>query len=611
MDAAAISQRVADFLKQHPPFHAVSDADLLALAAGGRVRFHEAGEFILWQGEPHKLLVFVIQQGTVTLWDETGGHAELRDVRGAGDLLGAERFHGARMCLHSARATSDVVLYGFPADQFEALVLAHGAARQYVSALGGVTTDLQRTDGRPEPHRLFLHDVAGPVQTCRPQDSLAEVARVMARTGRDAVAVVDTQLRPVGIVTSASLLAWIAEGGGTASQPVSLVQAGPPPVVGPDATMTEGVIAIGESETGVVAMTSDGTTDGHLLALVAPRDLTPAFGDQPANILRDIARAGHLDTLNALNARARACALQHLTGAASAEWIARFTDLVNVGILRRVLALTGQADTPGCWCVCGAAGRGESITRREPHVVLIHGDLSSAWDPLESYLRVSDGLAACDFLPGFETPFEPAFYVASVAEWGRRFDAWMRNPVLEQMSRSRPLFDLRPFHGPAALYEAVREGVAREVDRDILQVLAHDCLASLPPLTFFQDAVVEESGERTAVFRLGHNALAPLVDVGRVFGMAARRVMGTSTLDRFAIARTLLPASDSIFRDAAATLRIVLWQQGRIGISQGTDGTELPPSLLGRLDRHMLKSGFPAIHRLLEFTADSAWLESI
>jgi hypothetical protein len=55
----------------------------------------------------------------------------------------------------------------------------------------------------------------------------------------------------------------------------------------------------------------------------------------------------------------------------------------------------------------------------------------------------------------------------------------------------------------------------------------------------------------------------------------------------------------------------VLWQQGRVGISQGTNGTVLPAALLSRHDRHVLKSGFPAIHRLLEFTANPKWLDEI
>ena len=129
METSAIRYRVADFLKEHPPFNAMEDADLVALAANGRVRFYEANEFILWQGEPHKVHVFVIQQGTVSLWDERRGVAALRDVRGAGDLLGVEQFNGARAVLLSARSTSDVVVYGFQATDFGELLTKYPLPR--------------------------------------------------------------------------------------------------------------------------------------------------------------------------------------------------------------------------------------------------------------------------------------------------------------------------------------------------------------------------------------------------------------------------------------------------------------------------------------------------
>ena len=85
-------------------------------------------------------------------------------------------------------------------------------------------------------------------------------------------------------------------------------------------------------------------------------------------------------------------------------------------------------------------------------------------------------------------------------------------------------------------------------------------------------------------------------------------MLGTSTLERFAGARTRLPEHEAIFRDASETLRILLWQQARIGIAQGTSGSELPPALLSRHDRHVLKGGFRSILRLIEFTGNSSWL---
>ena len=244
-------------------------------------------------------------------------------------------------------------------------------------------------------------------------------------------------------------------------------------------------------------------------------------------------------------------------------------------------------------------------------MVLLHDDGQDRGDLERRYSQVIDDLAECDYLPHVSVPVDPSFHVASTTEWRRRYEAWIQNPVIEGMARNRMLFDLRPLHGATSLWRQIRDGVSKAVDRDIVRVLAHDCLASLPPLTFHQDAVIEQSGEQTTVFRLEQSALRPLVDLGRVLGMAARDVMGTSTIDRFAMARHLLPEHEAIFRDAAETLRIVLWQQGRVGISQGTDGAELPLSLLSRHDRHALKSGFPAIHRLLEFSADPKWLDEI
>jgi CBS domain-containing protein len=364
VETSAISYRVADFLKQYPPFTAIDEKDLVGLAAFGRVRFFEAHEFLMWQGEPHKAHIFVIQQGTVSLWDERGGRAELRDVRGAGDLIGGEQFHGERACLYTAQATSDVVIYGFPAQDFEALLDRYPYAAKFVAALGTVTTDFQRTDEQADPRRMFLHQVASPLQTCAPATTVAEAARLLARSGADAMAVAEgEELR--GLVSASALLLWLADGG-SGDRPVSDLRVALPPTVGPDASVTDGVLAMGTADVPAVAMTADGTSTGRLLSVLTPRDVAPAFGDQPAVILRDIRRATDIASLRALNQRARACALHHLTSAGSADWILRFTDAVDVAILKRLFVLTAQDDAAGCWCVCGASGRGESISMQIP-----------------------------------------------------------------------------------------------------------------------------------------------------------------------------------------------------------------------------------------------------
>ena len=613
MDTSAISYRVADFLKKHPPFQTMEESDLLELAARGRVRFHEANEYVLWQGEPHKLHVFVIQQGTVTLWDEADERAALRDVRGAGDMLAIERFTGAPCCLHSARSGSDVVIYAFPASDFEDLVLKYPYARQFVEAYDTVTADFQWAKDARDPQKIFLHDVVGrrALESCSARTSIRDVARSMLTTGSDAIAVLDEENRVQGVATVSSVLAWVAAGAGSAEQSIAGPARGVPPAVGWAASVVDGVLAIAEADAAALAVTSDGSSSGQLQALVTSRDIARAFGDQPNSILREIRLAANTGELRELNHRARAFALQHLTSAASVDWLARFVSLTDMNIVKRIIALADGEVSSACWCFCGASGRVESLTRHAPQLVLIAEDESGRSELQQRYERVSDALTACDYLVRADMTFDRSFYVASKAEWRERFEQWLRDPVRSRMYLARSLFDLRPVHGPESLWHDVETTVVGAVDRDLLYVLANDCLASLPPLTFFQDAVVEESGEQTTVFRLEHSALQPLVDVGRVFGMAANEVLGTSTLERFACARTLLPEHESIFREASETLRILLWQQARIGIGQGTSGSELPPALLSRHDRHVLKSGFRSILRLIEFTGNSPWFETL
>ena len=184
MDTAAVGYRIVDFLKTNPPFSAVSDTDLLALTTAGRVKFYEANDFILWQGEPHKAYVFVIQQGTVSLWDDSGDRSTLRDIRGAGDLLGIERFSGARSCLQSAKAESDVLIYAFAEADFRALLEKYPHARDYVAAYGSVTA-YQSADHRRDARHVFLHDVVGrrSVVSCAATDRISEVARRLLDCG--------------------------------------------------------------------------------------------------------------------------------------------------------------------------------------------------------------------------------------------------------------------------------------------------------------------------------------------------------------------------------------------------------------------------------------------
>ena len=174
----------------------------------------------------------------------------LRDVRGAGDMLGIEQFNDAGCYPYSARSASDVVIYAFPANEFKALVLKYPYAQRYAAAYGNVTADYQSTEERRDPQNIFLHDLAGrkKLLSCNAHDSIREVARTMRTTGADAIAVLDSEQRARAVLTASSFLEWIEEGGGDSQKPIASLLRRAPLAIAANASVTDGVLAMGAAD---------------------------------------------------------------------------------------------------------------------------------------------------------------------------------------------------------------------------------------------------------------------------------------------------------------------------------------------------------------------------
>jgi CBS domain-containing protein len=621
LDTSAIRYRVVDFLKEYPPFQAMAEEDLLALVARGRVRFHEVDEYVHWQGKPCGELFFVIQQGAVSLFEEGGETERLRDVRGPGDLLGIERLLGTTSYRYSAKAASDVILYALPSSEMEPLLARYPSASGYLAAHASVSASYDPPDPRRRIERAFAHDVSRrrPLVTCSPQDSVRDAVRWMNEAASSAIALLSEEGTLHGVLTLEHVLGALAEGRLDAELPVAELVSGPPGTVAPNATIDQCLLAMVDRADGVVALTDGGLPSGRLHALVTAADLAPVFGEQPPSLLREIAHAPSLAALASLNQRARGFILQQLTTPASVDWLSQLARRIDGRIFERVIALLGLpcGGSDGvdlCWFFYGASGRAESMTALVPQVGLVFaGDPEPAdASPAQWHARVLEALHECGYVGGRNpSSADTAFACARLGEWQDRFRGFVRDPVANAIYKGRPLFDLRPVLGNPRLLDRLQDTVRAEVGASdvFVRLLANDCLANLPPLAFFRDLVVEDTGEKTGVLHLERSALLPLVDVGRVFAIAAGRLFADTTLERFALARAQLPKDESIFREAADSLRVMLYHKARAGIRRQESGAELDPASLSRYDRQVLKSGFASILRLLEFTAACRWLE--
>ena len=68
--------------------------------------FHESEEFVFRQGQAPRACLWVIQQGTVELIDESHEGPPLRDLLESGDVLGLDGLLGRTSYACSARTSS-------------------------------------------------------------------------------------------------------------------------------------------------------------------------------------------------------------------------------------------------------------------------------------------------------------------------------------------------------------------------------------------------------------------------------------------------------------------------------------------------------------------------
>ena len=120
MKGSSISVRIADFLKEYPPFQFLDRETLRELASQAKVKFHEDQEIVFSQGQPRDQWIYVIQQGNVRILDESDNKVTLIDLRGPGDLLGLHGIRSEEPYQHTCRTDTETILYGNDSLRFAA-----------------------------------------------------------------------------------------------------------------------------------------------------------------------------------------------------------------------------------------------------------------------------------------------------------------------------------------------------------------------------------------------------------------------------------------------------------------------------------------------------------
>jgi len=552
MNTSVIRYRVADFLKSHAPFDSLPAQHLIELAGQGRVRFHEADEYIFKKGQAKSSWVWIIQQGRVELVDDTAGSNQLRDVLGEGDLLGLERFLGDGAYMSSARTASDVIVYAIDAGAFEDLAARHPSVKQYLAAHYSVA-------GTGIGRRSWLDAEAPSLEFLQVR---TRAAALMIGSNLPAL--------PKSFTTRSAVHAMLRSRS--------------------DAVAVEGGALLTASDLALFCDRNPSLLLREVRQASCVEELAPLLRQGTRMVLDGLARSSDVDDCAHIAAE---------IAAAAAATCIRFAhqDAISAGI-----------EPPSerfCWVTFGAMARGEMLRLAPPKIGVVYedaGETAAASMYFNAVMgQVGAWFAACGLEGTAPVWPEGAHPCMPLSEWKRFFHATIHKPYAYDLFARRELFDLCELTGDAALLAELTNHITRELEQTedlLIPLLANDTLGNLPPLTVFRGLVLGSDGSERDALDLAEFVINPISDAARVY-MLGKHAAPVNTLNRLEAAALDSPEAAAIFQDAADAFRIALFQQTVAGTQV------IAPSALGKFDQRVMKTSFSSILRLLELTAST------
>jgi CBS domain-containing protein len=390
--------------------------------------------------------------------------------------------------------------------------------------------------------------LGGPIATCTPATSVAEVAGVMHRDA--AVVVVDPAGAPLGIVTDADLRARVvAARRDPAATTAGDVMTSPVVAIGADAMVFEALLEMTRREIHHLVVLED----GRLAGLLTSDDVVGSREIHPVSLAREIARAGSREALVRLAGGVTGLVRRLIEDGARAGEVAHIVAELNDRIVGRILVQAeaslagrglGSPPVPYGWLVFGSEARREQTLRTDQDNGLVYADPAPEQvAPAARYFsalaeEVIGGLLAVGFppCPGGAMASN-ARWCQPLAKWTGYFRDWLAQPTPEHVLAASMYFDLRLVSGAAELGDALTAVVRAEAPRQhrFLTAMAADVVERRVPLGAFGGLRVPRSGEQRGTLDLKGAGGLQLVGAGRVHALELG-LRETGTAERFAAA---------------------------------------------------------------------------
>lgn len=610
------------FLQNYPPFNSMEPSHLAWMVEHCQLRFYSKGESIISPQEGVVQDFYIVKQGLIRGERMIPGQ-ETPDTTfeiGVGECFPLAALVGERATRTEHIASEDCFCLTLPRVHFIKLFKLSMVFRDF--ALRGVSSLLDQVNQQAQAQaaeqlgeqysletRLDALANRTPV-TCQPETPVREAVKRMHEASVGSIIITDQRLRPQGIFTLRDLRAMVADGDIGLDADICEVMTAAPFHLSPAHTAFDAAIAMTSRHIAHVCVVKDDI----LVGVLSERDLFSLQRVDLVHLARTIRQAPDVAALEAMREDVRRLAESMLAHGASSTQITRIITLLNDHTVCRVIELCinehGEPAVPFTWLVFGSEGRSEqTLHTDQDNGMLFEAESTAQAEQLRQQLlpladRINHALAQCGFTlcKGNIMANNPELCL-SRAEWGERFDKFIRTTTPENLLSSSIYFDFRVVWGDASGAQELFDAVLRKVANNTLfqNRMAQNALMFRPPIGRFRDFVLARSGAEKDTLDLKTQGLTPFVDGARVLALA-NGISECNTIERFrqlCDAGVIEPLDAGAYEEAYHFIQLIRMQQHQKQARSGERfSNRVDPDTLNHLDRRILRESFRQAKRL-------------
>jgi CBS domain-containing protein len=619
-----ISHRVADFLKNFPPFSFLNQKDIEIISEQITIIYKEKDSVVFAENEETHDSFYVVHKGAVTL--KTRIHNDVLDICDEGDIFGLRPLIANENYQMEAIAHEESILYAIPINIFRPHALEnravgnfliesfasntlHPYSKSHRAKLYGedsLNSDIKLLDLQPVKYSKKLI-------SCSATTTAKVIAEIMRKKNVGAILVVAETL-PIGIITDKDLRNKIVTGKYPITATASEIMTVPVITYPKKMTITQAQIAMMKSDVSHLCITKDGTINSKAVGMLSKHDVMVSLGNNPAVLIKAIKRAKKFKHLKPIRASIMHLLQGYIDQNIPITLTSKIITELNDACIKQVIAisLTKMATPPPvkfAWLALGSQGRSEQLLQTDQDNALIYEDVPEELETvtnnyfLELAAHVNKGLfeIGYEYCPAEMMASNPKWCL-SLVQWKSTVYYWITNPGKKEVLLSFIFFDYSLSYGDNELVNNLSEFIFETIKANpaFYIHLVSGALQSPSPTGFFREFLLEQDGAYKDFFNIKNRALMPLADAARVLIISHSVKSISNTAERFEKLAELEPTNSELYLACAYSYKVLLKFRTKQGLIHNDSGQYIALNSLSKLEKIKLKSTFKTIKELQE-----------